>query len=108
MEIKIKHVLLTAIAVVGGYQLYKHSTKPKDGEAKSSASGPQAGALKYNKNTGKVLKVVADGFGTNLVQLAPQNQPKAMDWYKFNGKWVWTKWNGKLDTDKISHKDLVV
>lgn len=95
-------ILIGAGVVVGGYQLYKYASKPKNppksGEIKSSASGKklQAGMLKYDKHSKKVSKLIIDGFDSRWVRLAPQHQPKPMDWYNLNGKWVWTKWDGSL------------
>ena len=99
MEAKTKHLLLGAIAVVVLYQSIKILTKPKQTEIKSNASGKKmvAGTLKYDRGTGKVSKLVIDGFDSRWVRLADQNQPKALEYYKYNGKWIWTKWNGKLD-----------
>ena len=83
MEIKIKHVLLTAAAIVGGYQLYKHATKPP---VTSSASG-------YAQNTiidGKVYTKTNGAWKENIVQ------PSPMSWYILNGKYHWVKWNGEF------------
>jgi len=96
-------VIIGAGVVIGGYQLYKQVSKPKNspksGESKSNAVGKnlKAGMLKYDNNTKKVSKLVIDGFGSRWVQLSPQLQPKPMDWYNLNGKWVWVKWNGKME-----------
>lgn len=99
MDAKHKKALVVgAIAVVVFYQAFKMLTKPKTPEMKSNASGKKlvAGTLNYNPQTGKVSKLVIDGFDSRWVQLSESQQPKAMEWYRFNGKNVWVKWNGKF------------
>jgi hypothetical protein len=95
-------ILIGAGVVVGGYQLYKYASKPKNppksGEIKSSASGKklQAGMLKYDKGHKKVFKLLVDGFDSRWVMLNKKDQPKPFEWYNLNGKWVWTKYDGSL------------
>ena len=103
-----KGLIAIGVAVVG-YQLYKHSTKPKGTEAKSNVTGKglSEGVLGYDKVRGKVFKLVGAGFDARWVMLNEKQQPKAMEWYALNGKWVWSKWNGKLDTAQIPHKSLI-
>lgn len=99
MAINVKKTLIGAGIVVLLYQAYKMATKPKSAEKKSSASGLKklsAGSLKYDQNSGKVSKLVVDGFDSRWVLLNEANQPKPMSWYAYNGKWVWVKWNGKF------------
>lgn len=94
---KIKNILIGALVVVGGYQLYKFATKPKVGEKKSNATGKlQAGFLAVGRGDGKVYKLKADGFDTRWIRLSEEQQPKAMDWYTLNGTPYWVKWNGQF------------
>lgn len=105
MEIKIKHALLTAGAIVLAYHGWKAFSKPKT-EPTSNASG-NTNLLKYKKSDGKVYKVVGTGFDARWARLSEDRQPKPMDWYNLNGKWVWAKWNGKLDTAAIPGNQLL-
>lgn len=91
----IKKILIGAGVVVIGYQAWKIISKPK-GEPKSNASG-KALPLKYNILSGKVMKPSGQGFDAKYITLNDSQQPKAMDWYWLNDRWVWTKWDGKLD-----------
>ena len=91
-------VLIGAGVAVGAYQAWKMITKPKGAEAKSSATGGKPMPLfKYKPREGKVYKMVGTGFDARWVRLNDKDQPKTMDWYRLNDKWVWSKWNGKLD-----------
>ena len=102
MEKNLKHALIGLVVVVGGYQVYKHFSKPKTApkapETKSSASGKKytAGMLNYDIGTNKVSKLIVKGFDSQWIMLAEKDQPKPMSWYNYNGKWVWVKWNGKF------------
>lgn len=99
----VKKILIGAGLVVVGYQAWKMFSKPK-GEPKSNASGGTGGKpipLKYNRADGKVYKSHGTGFDARWVMLADKDQPKTMDWYRLNDKWIWSKWNGKLDTAQI-------
>lgn len=101
-----KALIGIGVAVVG-YQLYKHLSKPKGAETKSNASGLKEGMLKWHDGYGKVFKAVGTGFDARWVQLAPKDQPKAMEWYRLNDKWVWSKWNAKLDKTKVPNNYLL-
>jgi hypothetical protein len=98
-----KKIAIGAAVIVIAYQAYKILSKPK-GEVKSSASGD---VLKYNKNKGKVFKIIGKGFESRWVMLSDDQQPKSMSWYNLNGKWIWTKWNGKLDSSEIPRNQLL-
>ncbi len=104
----VRNSLIGAALLVGGYQIYKKMTKPKNvpqPETKSNFASYGGGnkknlvngLLKYETGYNKVFKYVIDEKGARWVMLAEKNQPKALDWYNLNGKWVWCKWNGKLD-----------
>ena len=101
-------VLIGAGAVAVGYQIYKLATKPKGqpkAEPKSnfiSYGGAKKkdlydGLLKYDTGQRKVYKWKIGKDKSGWVMLADIHQPKALNWYNLNGKWVWTKWNGKLE-----------
>ena len=98
-----KKIAIGAAVIVITYQAYKILSKPK-GEVKSSASGD---VLKYNKNKGKVFTIIGKGFESRWVMLSDDQQPKPMSWYNLNGKWIWTKWNGKLDSSEIPRNQLL-
>ena len=102
METNAKKVLIGAGVVILLYQAYKMFTKPKTIETKSSATGGnfkklKEGSLRYDKNSGKVFKLKVDGFDSRWVLLSEAQQPKRLEWYNWNGKPVWVKWNGKFD-----------
>jgi hypothetical protein len=100
-------VLIGAGVAVAAYQGWKIISKPK-GEPKSNATGGNPiPTFKYKKNEGKVYKMFGTGFDAKWVRLNDAQQPKPMDWYNLNGKWVWTKWNGKLDTATIPNKYIL-
>ena len=98
-----KKVAIGAVAVVVAYQAYKILSKPK-GEVKSSASG---NIMKYKSSDGKVYKISGKGFDARWVRLSSDQQPKSMSWYNLNGKWIWTKWNGKLETSEIPNSQIL-
>ena len=98
-----KKIAIGAAVIVIAYQAYKILSRPK-GEVKSSVSG---NVLKYNKNSGKVFKITGKGFDSRWIMLSDDQQPKAMEWYNLNGKWIWTKWNGKLDSSQIPSNQLL-
>jgi hypothetical protein len=99
-----KKILIGAGAVVVAYQAYKMLSKPRT-EKKSSAAGVET--LKYKKSDGKVYKVSGKGFDAKWVRLNDAQQPKAMSWYNLNGKWIWTKWNGKLEAGEVPSNQLL-
>jgi hypothetical protein len=99
-------VLIGAGAVAVGYQIYKLATKPKGapkGEEKksnlisTSTKNVPLGKMRYDSSSRKVFKLINDKGNPKWVMLNDTQQPKAMDWFNYNGKWVWVKWNGKLD-----------
>ena len=55
------------------------------------------GLMKYETNEGKDYKWRVTPTKSQWIRLNETQQPKAFDWYNLNGKWIWTKWNGKLD-----------
>ena len=108
MNKMLRNSLIGAVLIVGGYQVYKKVTKPKQapkpeqksnfisyGGAKKSALVD--GLLKYDSGQAKVYKWRVTPNKSEWVMLGDAQQPKAMSWYSLNGKWIWTKWNGKLD-----------
>ena len=100
-------VLIGAGAVVVGYQVYKLATKPKGMpqglEQKSnftnttSTKNVPLGKMRYDRGTKVVYKLATVNGEPKWVLLNEANQPKPMDWFNYNGKWVWLKWNGKMD-----------
>jgi glucan-binding YG repeat protein len=99
-------VLIGAGAVAVGYQLYKLATKPKGApkgtEQKSNLISTNTknvplGQMRYDSSSRKVFKLINDKGNPKWVLLNETQQPKALDWFNYNGKWVWVKWNGKLD-----------
>jgi hypothetical protein len=99
-------VLIGAGAVVIGYQVYKLATKPKGApkgvEEKSnlistSTKNVPLGKMRYDRSSGWVYTLSTNKKGEPTWVIRSNNQPKAMDWFNYNGKWVWVKWNGKMD-----------
>lgn len=99
-------VLIGAGAVAVGYQVYKLATKPKGApkgvEKKSNLISTNTknvplGQMRYDRSSRKVFKLINDKGNPKWVLLNEAQQPKAMDWFNYNGKWVWVKWNGKMD-----------
>jgi|688.fasta_scaffold18419_14 hypothetical protein len=108
MNKTLRNSLVLGVVAIGGYQIYKLMTKPKappKAEPKSNfisyggakKKDPYEGLLRYDKGQNKVYKWKIDKDKSRWVMLAEIHQPKAFDWYNLNGKWIWTKWNGKLD-----------
>lgn len=106
----LKKILIGAGVVVVGYQAWKTFSKPKTPkvEKKSSATGDKSTLLKYNVTLGKVMKPYAQGFDSRYVALNQSQQPRVMSWYWLNDRWIWTKWDGKLDyKDKVPNNYLI-
>jgi hypothetical protein len=103
----VRNSLIGAALLIGGYQIYKKVTKPKEQlpikpEAKSnffdkSTKNVPLGKMRYDKNSGYVYTLILNKEKEPTWVVKANNQPKAMDWFNFNGKWVWCKWNGKLN-----------
>jgi hypothetical protein len=99
-------VLIGAGAVAVGYQVYKLATKPKIApkgtEQKSNLISTNTknvplGTMRYDRSNKVVYTLINDKGTAKWVLLNQANQPKPMDWFNYNGKWVWVKWNGKMD-----------
>lgn len=108
MNKTLKNSLIGAFVIIGGYQIYKRFSKPKQPPKPESKSNFSAygggkktdlkdGLMKYETNEGKVYKWRVTPTKSQWIRLNETQQPKAFDWYNLNGKWIWTKWNGKLD-----------
>lgn len=105
MNKTLRNSLILGAVIVGGYQIYKMTSKPKQPpkpEAKSnfiskSTKNVPLGKMRYDRSSGWVYTLSTNKKGEPTWVVRSDNQPKAMNWFNYNGKWVWVKWNGKMD-----------